>query len=47
MKKCHTCDGKGFELLQWSTYKLKVRGFGLYSKSAKVPCKKCYGKGRR
>lgn len=47
MKKCHSCEGKGFKLEQWSTYKQTYRGFGLYSNGVKVSCNKCYGKGKR
>jgi DnaJ-class molecular chaperone len=47
MKKCHKCSGKGFILDNFLAVKMNVNGFSFYEKGIKVPCQKCYGKGKR
>lgn len=48
MKKCHSCNGRGFIFSKLFEVKDSIKlGFGLHEKGIKKPCQKCSGKGFR
>ncbi|RKO61724.1 hypothetical protein [Caldibacillus debilis] len=47
MRKCKSCQGKGFIFDKIIMIKDGKLGFGVYENGIKLPCKKCFGKGMK
>ncbi|HDR7001829.1 TPA: hypothetical protein QCW13_005068 [Bacillus cereus] len=45
VRKCKSCNGKGFVFSKSYSIKENRFGFGLQETGIKIPCLKCFGKG--